>query len=789
MDAYEEAIEQPYLGDEHGVSIELVGLAQTIDFLPWCVKFVWAIPSDTFDFYGFGHRRPYVILGLLLAAIAFAGLTLFNPAQFLWAYMICMISRNIGIALADCAIDGLSVDVDMDTEAGAISGWMSLGRFIGTGVASISAGYIAEDSYALAILASSAMLFIPFPATIYIKEEWRDEAAYEDKIEEKAQMTLAQAAAAAVMEEERARMKNAALAEDPSLSKQPANDGMTPIKSANSMDFLNDHIDIDDADALSKPLIIEESAEEKKKKLKRRQSFIAKVATSAGFDWDMLEELLSRRHVWLFLIYLALSTLGVAITNFALTAWAHESRGLAISEVGIVMTVMSLGCFMASLPMGYLFDYIPSKRSMMFFAAAICGVCNLILIWCDTKIKVYLGLYAFGAAHGVIYVVQCSMARVLADMRIAAAFFGLVNSICNLMHAFGTAFGGPIAGAFGYEACFLVGAGIDFLALLFCFLLPEAALRFSQEDVFDGKLKVLPHRVALQLAKERKTALNSELQLLKAGIPLLADAPHIEIVRPRRKSKIEGTVYGGTVQSSEETGAVISSRPIVSDHSELRKFLDRVPVYVPMSHLASTSRAAGFTNTSNDFSGPRNGSNYVGVSEFGSGPSKGSFFSKLFGSNPANSTLSSKQGPKSLRRRSSVAAFVQNNMGVEGQDVDSIMRATNPLAAMQQTSSYKLPYLAGASSQSDSLNESNNQTNSYASDPSRSSYDSNNGFSSSSVSLSAAPNISSPPRFSLPPPPYATSTSTSTMTSAAAFNSRKARLEALQTGQHVSVTE
>lgn len=788
MDAYEEAIEQPYLGDEHGVSIELVGLAQTIDFLPWCVKFVWAIPSDTFDFYGFGHRRPYVILGLLLAAVSFAGLTLFNPAQFLWAYMICMISRNIGIALADSAINGLSVDVDMDTEAGAISGWMSLGRFIGTGVASISAGYIAEDSYALAILASSAMLFVPYPATIFIKEEWRDEAAYEDKIEEKAQMTLAQAAAAAVMEEERARMKNAALAEDPSISKQ-SSDGMTPIKSANSMDFLDHHLD-EDADALSKPLIVEESAEEKKKKLKRRQSFIAKVATSAGFDWDMLEELLSRRHVWLFLIYLALSTLGVAITNFALTAWAHESRGLAISEVGVVMTVMSLGCFMASLPMGYLFDYIPSKRSMMFFAAAICGVCNLILIWCDTKVKVYLGLFAFGAAHGVIYVVQTSMARVLADMRIAAAFFGLVDSICNLMHAFGTAFGGPIAGAFGYEACFLVGAGIDFLALLFCFLLPEAALRFSHEDVFDGKLKVLPHRVALQLAKERKTALNSELQLLKAGIPLLADAPHIEIVRPRRKSKIEGTVYGGTVQSSEETGAVISSRPIVTDHSELRKFLDRIPVYVPMSHLASTSRASGFTSNSNDFSGARNGGVYVGVSEFGSGPSKTSIFSKLFGSNPSTSSLSNKQGPKSLRRRSSVAAFVQNNMGVEGQDVDSIMRATNPLATMQQTSPYKRSY---STAQSDSLQEFGDQSNSYASDPSRSSYDSNSnntGFSSSSSSSTTAPTtMASPPRFSLPPPPYATSTSTSTMTSAAAFNSRKARLEALQTGQHVSTSE
>jgi hypothetical protein len=46
--------------------------------------------------------------------------------------------------------------------------------------------------------------------------------------------------------------------------------------------------------------------------------------------------------------------------------------------------------------------------------------------------------------------------------------------------------------------------------------------------------------------------------------------------------------------------------------------------------------------------------------------------------------------------------------------------------------------------------------------------------------------LSSPPPFSLPPRPYATSTSTSTLTSAAAFNSRKARLEALQTGQHIT---
>jgi hypothetical protein len=115
LDAWEEAFEQPFLSS-FGVSLELVGLAQvrlqslapalarreplrlncrpalpsacadlrgavgyvhtepaasrcgglvllacwpplteslqTIDFLPWCVKFVWAIPSDSYSFLG-----------------------------------------------------------------------------------------------------------------------------------------------------------------------------------------------------------------------------------------------------------------------------------------------------------------------------------------------------------------------------------------------------------------------------------------------------------------------------------------------------------------------------------------------------------------------------------------------------------------------------------------------------------------------------------------------------------------------------------------------------------------
>jgi hypothetical protein len=72
---------------------------------------------------------------------------------------------------------------------------------------------------------------------------------------------------------------------------------------------------------------------------------------------------------------------------------------------------------------------MPSKRTACFLAAGMTAICNLVLVWCRTKAEIYLGIFWFGAAHGAIYVVQCSMARVLADMRIAAAFFGLVRVV------------------------------------------------------------------------------------------------------------------------------------------------------------------------------------------------------------------------------------------------------------------------------------------------------------------------------------------------------------------------
>lgn len=282
------------------------------------MKFVWAIPSDSYDFFGFGHRRPYVVLGLLLAACSFAAMILFDPGHYLWAYMLCMILRNIGVAIADCAVDGLSVDCDMDTEAGAIQGWMSLGRTGGTVLAAMVSGGLATQSYQLAVLASAAFCFIPLPANLFIKEEWVDEKAYEDKIDDHATATaIALAAAAAGKEGGKSKQHGGGKSETGgSLSAGcHGGAGMGPVKPASS----DDSGSASSGEGSPAP-------EETAKKLKRRQSFVAKVATSVGFDWDMLEELLTQRHVWMFLLWLALGTLGVALANFSLTGSCARPR-------------------------------------------------------------------------------------------------------------------------------------------------------------------------------------------------------------------------------------------------------------------------------------------------------------------------------------------------------------------------------------------------------------------------------------------------------------------------------
>ena len=450
MDAYEEALETPYLMTApNSIELGYIGWIQSIDFIPWCFKFLLAIPSDSINFMGYGHRRPFVVIGLFIGGLSFGGLAFF-PAKLYASvpYMAMMILRNIGIGIADCAVDGLSVDAGIESESGALQGWMSLGRTVGTVVACLLTGNIAMQihdkekatgkigaisGYQTGILISSAFVFLPTPMNWLVVEEWDDAKVYADKI---------QAAADAASRE-------AAASTSPNSVESFSSDqdflgDETPVAAVESAAGVVVDVNVDRS-TLPLPLLLapirvppSEKEAGKAQKIARRPSFVARVATASGFDFDLLCEVVGQRHVWMFLAYIFFTTCGIAVANFSLSSWLLDDLGFSEVEIGEAMSVMSVGCFAISLPLGYAFDAIPYKRTLLFAAAAVCAASNFALAFCNTKPLAILGLLGFGAAHGAIFVVQNSMARILADSRIAAVFFGIVSSVCNIAHFVGT---------------------------------------------------------------------------------------------------------------------------------------------------------------------------------------------------------------------------------------------------------------------------------------------------------------------------------------------------------------
>lgn len=108
-----------------GLSVLLVRTTRCVTFIPWILKVVFALVSDRYNLSGWGWRRPFVLLGVLLEAACFLLLTCFSPKEYFVLYLLVTMLRNCAIALADGGADGLSVDAGIEESSGALQSWCS----------------------------------------------------------------------------------------------------------------------------------------------------------------------------------------------------------------------------------------------------------------------------------------------------------------------------------------------------------------------------------------------------------------------------------------------------------------------------------------------------------------------------------------------------------------------------------------------------------------------------------------------------------------------------------------
>ena len=71
-----------------------------------------------------GHRKPYILLGLLIQILCLILVAFVDPAKYYWGFVAIAFILQMGMALYDTCTDGLALDTIPEDEQGTIQSFM-----------------------------------------------------------------------------------------------------------------------------------------------------------------------------------------------------------------------------------------------------------------------------------------------------------------------------------------------------------------------------------------------------------------------------------------------------------------------------------------------------------------------------------------------------------------------------------------------------------------------------------------------------------------------------------------
>jgi MFS transporter, PAT family, beta-lactamase induction signal transducer AmpG len=121
--AYFRNFQKPYL-DGLGIDPGTIGALTLILQLPFVLKILVGLVSDRVNLLGWGHRKPYIVLGLLMAAGAFAGVAFVAPESNFLLFAALVLLGSFSVTVFDSTADGLAIDITPRNEQGTVQGVM-----------------------------------------------------------------------------------------------------------------------------------------------------------------------------------------------------------------------------------------------------------------------------------------------------------------------------------------------------------------------------------------------------------------------------------------------------------------------------------------------------------------------------------------------------------------------------------------------------------------------------------------------------------------------------------------
>jgi len=168
--AYFRNFQKPYL-DSLNIDADVIGLLTSILLFPFILKIFIGMLSDRVNLFRLGHRKPYMIIGLVLASIAFACAGFVLPDTRFSLFAVLIVCGSFSVALFDSTSDGLAIDITPIEQQGRVQGTMVGGRAMGFIILSLVFGTLAQtQGYRVVFLTIALIMLIPLIWVVRVRE-------------------------------------------------------------------------------------------------------------------------------------------------------------------------------------------------------------------------------------------------------------------------------------------------------------------------------------------------------------------------------------------------------------------------------------------------------------------------------------------------------------------------------------------------------------------------------------------------------------------------------------------
>lgn len=158
------------------LTMSQIGLIGTIGMIPFVLKIFLGMLSDRVNFFKLGHRKPYILIGLVIQSICLIIVPMIDPGKQYWLYAALAFTLMSGQALYDTCTDGLALDTTLPDEQGTVQGFMVGGRALGVVILSAVIGLVVDAfSWRIMFYFLAGMSLLPLPLVFLVREISRTE--------------------------------------------------------------------------------------------------------------------------------------------------------------------------------------------------------------------------------------------------------------------------------------------------------------------------------------------------------------------------------------------------------------------------------------------------------------------------------------------------------------------------------------------------------------------------------------------------------------------------------------